>query len=52
MADLDQLAQRIEILRQTVAALIEVVGSHPDFNGPLSEALVCRGVDLTPPRPE
>lgn len=31
---------------KAVLAIIEVLGSHPDFNGPLGEALRRHGVDL------
>jgi len=37
------------MIEQVLMAIIETVGSHPDFNGPLSEALQRRGVSLEAP---
>ena len=45
MDEWSQAMSCIENLRRAVLALIEVVGRHPDFNGPLSDALVHNGVD-------
>jgi len=36
-------------VEQAILALVEVVGSHPDFNGPLGDALKRRGVSLSAP---
>lgn len=37
---------RYHAMKQTIMAVVETVGNHPDFNGPLGEALNRRGVDL------